>query len=145
MNLQQFQDDNAELWVAVQEWIREGWGCNVEITPFMVAAALEKEAATQDRCVAEGVSEASYPIHLRQLATRLAMAEIYRLCQPLVTPEDKETTEPVQDETLEWDEVENRIVDCLHKIDGEELARIHNSVCPTCPPIRYLGDSIFSL
>ena len=25
MNLQQFQEDNPDLWPAVREWIREGW------------------------------------------------------------------------------------------------------------------------
>ena len=38
----------------------------------MVAAALEKEAITQDACVAAGESDPSYPIRLRQLAGRLA-------------------------------------------------------------------------
>ena len=74
MNLQQLQQQNPNLWPAVQEWIRDGWGVDdsVEITPLMVAAALEKEANFQDGCVAAGDSNASYPIRLRQLAGQLA-------------------------------------------------------------------------
>ena len=81
MNLQQFQQEHPDLWPAVQEWIRGGWGVNddVEITALMVAAALEKEAITQDTCVAAGDSDASYPIRLRQLAGQLAKAASVRL------------------------------------------------------------------
>lgn len=74
MDLKTFQQENAELWSAVQEWIRDGWGVGdeIEISPLMVAAALEKEAVTQDSCVAARDSDASYPIRLRQLASQLA-------------------------------------------------------------------------
>jgi hypothetical protein len=74
VNLNLFQHEHPDLWSAVQEWIREGWGVNddVEISPLMVAAALEKEAITQDACVAAGESDPSYPVRLRRLAGQLA-------------------------------------------------------------------------
>ena len=83
MDLKTFQQENAELWSAVQEWIRDGWGVGdeIEISPLMVAAALEKEAVTQDSCVAARDSDASYPIRLRQLASQLARTASIELGQ----------------------------------------------------------------
>ena len=74
MDLKTFQQENPDLWPAVQEWIGDGWGVHedIEITPLMVAAALEKEAITQDACVAAGESDPSYPVRLRRLAGQLA-------------------------------------------------------------------------
>ena len=46
----------------------EGWGVSdeMEISALMVAAALEKEARTQDECVKSGESAAEYPKRLRR-------------------------------------------------------------------------------
>ena len=226
MNLKQFQEENPDLWPAVKTWVLEGWGVSedVEISPFMVAAALEKEATTQDECVREGTSHPSFPVRLRQYAINLAVEEAERLSQDNTSryrelhpaefrsdaiafggssvilavqdfkiigcldpakyegaeanwphgwaelialsnlfdqidvelpskamleayiehfkPGDVETSD---DDTLSWDDVEGRITECLHKIDGEALAEVHNTVCPTCPGVRYIGDSMFEL
>lgn len=85
MHLEQFAAKNPDLWAAVQEWIREGWGVSddMEISALMVAAALEKEARTQDECVKSGESAAEYPKRLRLLAVSLAAGGICRVMRQL--------------------------------------------------------------
>jgi hypothetical protein len=78
MTLNQFRNDEPDLWAAAQEWIGDGWGVchDVEISALMVAAALEKEALTQDHCVTKGDSDPSFPKRLRQLAIQLALGSV---------------------------------------------------------------------
>lgn len=63
------------------EWVGEGWQVTVTITPLMLAAALAKEADTQDADAAAGDSHPLYPAHLRQVAATIACLEAARLTE----------------------------------------------------------------
>jgi hypothetical protein len=79
MTLKEFREQNDDLYPAAVEWILDGWGYSgdeEDITPLMFAAALEKEANSQDGYVARGESDASFPKRLRQLACELATTAI---------------------------------------------------------------------
>ncbi len=68
------------LLASAKEWIVEGWGADVKITPLMLAAAIEKGALTQDdhvRCQDE--VDPKYPALLRSIAAKIAVLEGYRL------------------------------------------------------------------
>ena len=76
MTLEHLEKQNTDLFSAAREWITEGWGFEGDITPLMIAAALEKEALTQDECVKAGESDASFPVRLRRLAADIASMEV---------------------------------------------------------------------
>jgi hypothetical protein len=222
-----FKEEDADLWVAVQEWIMEGWGFSggpADITPLMAATALEMEARTQDKCVEEKTSDPSFPIRLRQIAVNLAMEVVeqlretsgiqYRRAFPeqMRDPSDEmgAVILAIQDNqiigcldartyqgvdaawphgwmdtiakhtnrfdqvdvdllsaemaaamiehykpgnivlappgaTLNWDEVEQRIIEELHRIPGNALAEVHNIVCETLPKIRHVSEGTFEV
>jgi hypothetical protein len=53
------------------EWIAEGWGLSEPPSLEQVVAALFMEAATQDECVKNGESNASWPKFLRESAYQI--------------------------------------------------------------------------
>lgn len=63
------------------EAILDGWGVaeDTDISPAMLATALENEARTQDQCVKDGVSDPSFPTSLRLAAARILLVEHERL------------------------------------------------------------------
>ena len=62
---------NPDLAFAWRDWIANGWGLNDEPSPEQIAAALLMEANTQDSCVIDGESAASYPLRLRRVAYKI--------------------------------------------------------------------------
>ena len=62
---------NHALLQHVQEWIKDGWGLEGEISPEQMMAALLMEARTQDECVKTGDSHPLCPQYLRDVASML--------------------------------------------------------------------------
>ncbi len=132
--LKRLEAENEDLFECARDVILNGWeyaGEKNDISPLMVAAALEKEAKTQDECVREGVSAASFPVRLRRVAALIASIECSRLRSEAPT------------DTLDFDDVIDRIELALHHTSGETLAEMHNELCEDEEPIRYNGDSLF--
>lgn len=77
--MDELERDNPDLFASAREWIQEGWGYNGDISPLMIAAALEKEALTQDKCVVDGDNAVSFPRRLRHLAAAICYNEGKRL------------------------------------------------------------------
>lgn len=76
MTLKEFKKKEKALWQNVQEWIREGWQTDINITPLLAAEALLREASTQDQCIVINESDRAYPTHLRKLAMDLILETI---------------------------------------------------------------------
>ena len=132
--MERLRKENEDLFEVSVEWILDGWeysGEREDISPLMIAAALEKEAITQDQCVKEGVSHPSFPVRLRRVAALIASVERSRLRSEAPT------------DTLDFDDVIDRIELSLHHTSGETLAEMHNELCEDEEPIRYNGDSLF--
>ena len=132
--IERLETQNQDLFALARDVILDGWdfsGERADITPVMIAAALEKEALTQDACVAEGTSDKSFPLLLRRLAAEILSIEAVRLRGEAPASE------------LSFDDVIDRISAALGHTGGETLAEIHNDLCDDQKPIRYLGDSLF--
>ena len=132
--LKRLEKQNQDLFALACDVILDGWdfsGERADITPVMIAAALEKEAIPQDACVAEGTSAKSYPPRLRRLAADILSIEAVRLRDEAPASE------------LSFDDVIDRISAALGHTGGDQLATIHNDLCDDQKPVRYLGDSLF--
>lgn len=68
--MQQVEQED-QLISHARSWIADGWELSGQPQAEQVAAALFMEARFQDGCVADGESDASFPIRLREVARNI--------------------------------------------------------------------------
>lgn len=90
--LERVNAENHGLIDTAHEWIANGWevepGLATDPTPEMIAAVLLMEAKTQDECVKDGDSCASFPILLREIGT--SIIDMEHPCQHIAAPISKD-------------------------------------------------------